>query len=238
MLNKSVSKKSNGQIILFLGRDKCDYSLKGLSLLNDLGFETYYILSKGRGEKLPSDLYDIKFNYIFCFRSFFILPEKLLRSVKKYSINFHPGPPNYPGSGCINFSFYNDEKEFGVTCHLMNKSIDSGEIIDFEVFPFSKEQNILDVLEITHLKLYNLFISIILNIKQNGSSFIREKIKQNENIKWSGVKRKIKDIDDLSLIDLGIEKNELERRIRSFHTPSHPLSVLFHGKKFIYSPDN
>lgn len=237
MLNKSIPKEPNGQTVLFFGRDTCNYSIKAVELLNQLGFETYYILSKERGEKLIDGLEHFKFDYIFCFRSFFILPEKLLNSVKKYPINFHPGPPNYPGSGCINFSFYNDEKEFGVTCHLMSKSIDSGKIIDFEVFPFSKEQSLLDVLEITHLKLYNLFTTIILNIKQNGESYIKKKGIEHKNVKWSNVKRKAKDLDDLSIIDLKIDKDELKRRIRSFHTPSHPVNLLLHDKKFIYCPE-
>ena len=43
-------------------------------------------------------------------------------------------------------------------------------------------------------------------------------IKNSSNEKWLGKARKIKEIDDISKIDLDITSIELERRIKAFHT--------------------
>ena len=60
----------------------------------------------------------------FCFRSYFILNKQVLKSVKVASINFHPGPPNFRGFGCLNFALLNNAKQYGCTAHLINIKIE------------------------------------------------------------------------------------------------------------------
>ena len=52
-------------------------------------------------------------------------------------INFHPGSPEYPGTGCTNFAIYNKEKEYGVTCHYMKTSVDSEILSQVKRFPIT-----------------------------------------------------------------------------------------------------
>ncbi len=66
--------------------------------------------------------------YIISFVSPWIIPENLLNSAQKAAINFHPGPPDYPGTGCYNFALYEGTKKYGVTAHHMEKKVDTGNI--------------------------------------------------------------------------------------------------------------
>ena len=93
------NKKSN---ILFFGKYNCQYSLMILDHLNHLGFEVQIVLSKNRNDKFPEDINWWQGDYIFCFRSYFIIPNSLLNRAKIAAINFHPAPVEFPGSGCIN----------------------------------------------------------------------------------------------------------------------------------------
>ena len=54
------------------------------------------------------------------------------------AINFHPGPPNYRGIGCLNFALLSNEKYYGVTAHIINEKIDNGKILSFKKFRLKK----------------------------------------------------------------------------------------------------
>ena len=59
---------------------------------------------------------------------------ELLKKVNKAAINFHPGPPEYRGTGCVNYALYENSKFYGCTAHLINEKVDNGKIIDVKKF--------------------------------------------------------------------------------------------------------
>ena len=67
------------------------------------------------------------------------VPAKLIKNANKIAINFHPGPPEYPGIGCTNYAIYNEDKNYGVTCHIMTDKIDDGLILSVNRFKIEKE---------------------------------------------------------------------------------------------------
>ena len=90
--------------VLFLGRKNCLFSKK-LTEYTKKRSNYFYNFNSSRSakkfnlEKLSSK----KFDYVFCFRSYFILKKNFLKSVKKAAINFHPGTPNYRGFWLFKF---------------------------------------------------------------------------------------------------------------------------------------
>ena len=69
-----------------------------------------------------------------------IVPAPLLaRAV--LALNFHPGPPEYPGYGCNNFAIYEGAREYGVTCHHMAPRVDTGAIVEVLRFPVLDSDN-------------------------------------------------------------------------------------------------
>lgn len=54
--------------------------------------------------------------------------------------NFHPGSlPEYRGAGCCSWAIINEESSFGITLHLIDEGIDTGDIIAHQDFPITAE---------------------------------------------------------------------------------------------------
>ena len=69
-----------------------------------------------------------------------IVPAPLLARAA-LALNFHPGPPEYPGYGCNNFAIYEGAREYGVTCHHMAPRVDTGAIVEVLRFPVLDSDN-------------------------------------------------------------------------------------------------
>ena len=136
--------------ILYFGRKNCKRSDKLRKFLKKKT-KNFYHFEVSRDQKNNfnlNDLIKIEFDFIISFRSFFIIPKKLLNK-SKLSINFHPGTPRYRGIGCINYAIYNNENFFGSTAHLINEQIDNGPIINVKKFKIKKSLDLNGVLELT-----------------------------------------------------------------------------------------
>ena len=82
----------------------------------------YYIESNCFGEKLDTKkIKNLNFDYIFSFRSYYVLKKELLNRCKVGAINFHPAQPEYRGAGGINYALYKNSKFYGCTAHIMSK---------------------------------------------------------------------------------------------------------------------
>ncbi len=221
-----------GAQILFFGRSKCEASEKLLSQMNRNGFDVTYVESKHRVERLPENIQWWDGDYIVCFRSLSILPDSLLKKARIAAINFHPAPPEYPGSGSINFALYDEVDAYGVTAHLMNEKVDNGKILEVRRFPVRKGDNLLGVLERTHSELYHLCSDFVSALATVGESYVPVKIAECEGVSWGGEARLLKELEKLQTIDVGIEKSELERIIRATDIEGFPPKVMLHGYKF------
>lgn len=76
-----------------------------------------------------------------------IFSAKALRSAQIAAINFHLGPPKYPGRHSAERAIMNQDKEFGVTSHLMDHKIDHGQIlrtIKFQIFENESPKSLKD----------------------------------------------------------------------------------------------
>ena len=223
--------------ILFFGRKNCEFTKKLILHLKNLSLDVEIVLSSNsRNQKLPKKLTNWSGDLIICFRSLYILPKFLIDKPKIGAINFHPAPPEYPGSGGINFALYENKKRFGITIHLMSEKVDSGDILDVLYFPILEEDNVNTLLNKTHIELFKVTKEFINSIQREKSKYISDKLAQSKFI-WSDTKRLIKSVDELSVISYGISKDEMHRRIRSFHTNDFPLSININGSKFIYQPE-
>ena len=128
---------------------------------------------------------DKHYDFIFCFRSKYILKIKNLKKAKFATINFHPGPPKYRGTGCANYALFDNAKKYGVTSHLITSNkIDEGKIIDVVEFKIKKKENILSLLNTTNKYLYKQAIKIIEKLRQNPQ-ILEILVKKFNKFKWS-----------------------------------------------------
>ena len=76
------------------------------------------------------------------------------------ALNFHPGPPEYPGIGCTNFAVYDGANEFGITCHHMLSKVDTGDIIAVKRFPVFESDTVFTITQRCYSYIINLFYEI------------------------------------------------------------------------------
>jgi len=221
-----------GKRVLFFGRAKCSATEDLLKKLVRYGFDVTFIKSRNRGEKLPEDIHWWEGEYIVCFRSLYVLPKCLIDKASIAAINFHPAPPEYPGSGCINFALYDEVNNYGVTAHVMNELVDNGRILEVRRFPVTPHDNLATVLSRTHSELFNLCSDFISGLYSNGENFLKEKMEASETEVCRGKARLLKELDDLQKIDTTVSEKELKRIIRATYIEGYLPKIELHGFSF------
>ncbi len=179
------------------------------------------------GQKMPA-LKSDKYDLIISFSSPWIVPKHLLENVGKAALNFHPGPPNYPGIGCTNFALYNQEKEFGATCHHMAPKVDSGDIVNVARFPLYGNETVLSITGRTYIHMFAMYEKIL-------ADFFKNEIIPTSNEKWTRKAYTRKELNDLCIITKDMPDDEVKRRVNAVAFPGKPGAyVEIAGKKFIY----
>lgn len=232
-INNELKMSQSSFRVLFFGRSDCEGTTKALSLLNTLGCEITFVKSKGRGEALPEDIGYWEGDYIFCFRSLFVLPKHLIDKAKIAAVNFHPAPVEYPGSGCLNFALYDNASQYGVTAHIMNEKIDNGAILKCQRFPIMPSDTVDTLLERTHLKLLNLFIDVATELILGGAKSLEAMILSSSTEKWRGEATRMKDFEKLQVIPLSVTEVDLRKVIRATYTENFPPYIDLHGYHFV-----
>ena len=216
--------------VIFFGRENCYYSNKILNLLKKKFKNVYYFKSKTYGEKF--NFKKIKnIDYIFCFRSLYILKKELLEKVNKFSVNFHPGTTRYRGIGCLNFALYENSKNYGSTAHIINQKIDNGKILDVKTFKINKNDNVEKLLKKTHKAMFNQAKKIIKKISHNDD-YINLLLKKKNHHIWSKKIYKRKTLNKMRIINKNISTKELERRIRAFSFKNFKLLIKINNRIF------
>ena len=227
-----VNSRRSGKSVLFFGRSKCRASEYLLEELKKFGFDVTLVKSETRGEKISEDILSWEGDYILCFRSLYILPKRLLDNAKIAAINFHPAPPEYPGSGCTNFALYDEVKEYGVTAHLMNERVDNGLIIEVKRFPVRPSDNLPSLLSRTHDELACMCLNYISGIFSEGQKFLEKKISASKNERWSGKARRLEELEELKKVPLTVSEEKLRRIIRATYIEGYPPMIELHGFNF------
>lgn len=179
-------------------------------------------------DPFPEEAKNNECDLIISYLSPWIIPKDILKLAKKYAINFHPGPPEYPGIGCTNFALYNNENSFGVTCHIMDEKVDSGEIIMVKRFKVVENDNVKTLTDRCYAYILTMFYEIINNFFEKG-----ELISCGE--KWQRKPFTRKELDELSKIEVNMSIEEVTKRIRATYYSGMPYPFLEIGNyKFIY----
>ena len=199
--------------VLFLRKKDNEYAQRAESFIKE-HFPNPLIFSGGRRDKLPPEVLNWKGDLIISFISSWIYPQQLLSNAGFAAINFHPGSPDYPGTGCTNFAVYNGEKEYGITCHHMNATVDTGSIIQVKRFPIKEEDTVYTVTQHCYKLIEESFYEIIgLIIKGEPLPFTNEAWKRKPYTR--------KQLDELCHIRPEMSEQEINKRIRAttYKTP-------------------
>lgn len=220
----------NIKILLFSKKRNifCDYAE---AILNS-NFKSNEVVSiRGNvGDKLDDELHWYQPEYVISFVSPWIIPKAVLTSAKKAAINFHPGTPNYPGTGCYNFALYENSKQYGVTVHHMKEKVDTGDIIMTSYFDISPYESVetLKLKSMNHL-LY-CFEKILSCVSQDEPLPV-------SNETWVRKPFTRKDMYELFEIDpLKHDRAEIEKRIRAAAYPENTGAFVTVADRKFYLP--
>ncbi len=197
----------NNYRILFIGKRDDEYSKQAASFL-EAGFPDTQVVFSRRTDTFPEELLEWNGDIIISYLSQWIIPQLLLDKAAVAAINFHPGPPEYPGIGCTNFAIYNGEKVFGVTCHYMKAQVDTGEIIRVSRFPILPEDTVYTLTQHCYEIIYRLFIEVMSGLI-SGKSF------PQSDEHWTRKPYTRKQLNELCIVDPGMDRKEIKRRLRA-----------------------
>lgn len=161
-----------------------------------------------RNDMFPEEIIWWEGDYILSYLSPWIIPKALLERARKGAINWHPGPPEYPGIGCTNFAVYNQEKEFGITCHYMANQVDSGKIIETRKFPILSGDTVYSITQKCYAYILCSFLSICDKIAQEAPL-------PSSNFNWKRIPYTRKELNDLCKIEPSMPKEEINKRIQA-----------------------
>jgi methionyl-tRNA formyltransferase len=199
--------------ILFLRKKDNPYAQRAEDFVRN-HFRQPLIFAGGRKDKLPGQVLNWKGDVLISFISSWIYPGSLLSNAAMAAINFHPGSPEYPGTGCTNFAIYNGEKEYGVTCHHMNAGVDSGKIIAVKRFSIKETDTVYGVTQHCYKLIEEIFYEIM-----NG--FLNGQPLPVTNEQWKRKPFTRKQLDELCTITPDMTEEEIRKRIKAttYKTP-------------------
>ena len=221
--------------ILFLGRKNDKYTKFLISDLKKLTKNIKVFYSKKPKESINKKIFNVPkswYDYIFCFRCYYILKQNQINKSKFASINFHPGPPEYRGIGCINYALYDNVKKYGVTAHIISKKIDSGKIIDVKRIKILKKDNIESLLKKTYFIQY-IQAKRIIKLLSKDNKNLKNLLYKSKKEKWSKKIKKRKDLDNFYQFKKNITKVEFRRKVRATLTKKYKPFFLINNKKVI-----
>jgi methionyl-tRNA formyltransferase len=189
------------------------------------------VLMARRGDPWPQEIDSWEGDYLLSYLAPFVFPARVLEKARKAAINFHPGPPEYPGIGCTNFALYNEEPIFGVTCHHMTAAVDSGSVIEVRRFPVMEEDTVLSITRRCYEEIATLFDKILKHIRDGAPLPAAEE-------HWTRAPYLRRELDALCRITVDMPADEVRRRVRAVTFPGAPGAFLtLHGYRFEFRED-
>jgi methionyl-tRNA formyltransferase len=164
---------------------------------------------------------------LISFGSGVIVPADVLKQCTAGAYNFHPGPPNYRGLFPSVYALYDNAETFGVTCHQMSDTVDSGAIVAVQRFPITLSFN----RETLDAATYTAMLALLRSLTPVLTN-LDVPVPQSAEI-WSGPLRTRKDFDALCALPDETTEVEFERRYRAIgEGPDHAISIKLFGQRF------
>lgn len=157
-----------------------------------------------------------------------IVPKSILDQLGHGAVNFHPGPPSYPGWAPAHFALYDEAGEFGATVHLMVEKVDAGPIIDLSLFPVPPDASVFALEGMAYARLAFLFWRMARELACDPV------LPAPLGVPWGARKYSRNHYLAMCEIPLDISPNEFKRRMRVFggnHFGVSPTLKL-HGVEF------
>jgi methionyl-tRNA formyltransferase len=206
--------------LLFIGKQHDAFCQHALDFLKHNYPAPITVALGTRGDPFPAATCEAwQGDYIISYLSPWIIPAPILQRAHTASINFHPGPPEYPGIGCTNFAIYHQEEVFGVTCHHMAPRVDTGQIIAVRRFPLLPTDSVLSLTRRCYAAMLELFYAVATTICQHKPLPVSPET-------WQRKPYKRAELNALCKLTLDMSAEEIQRRVRAVTYPGAPGAYI------------
>lgn len=171
------------------------------------------------GQPFPAHEFESSVDLTVSYMSAWIVPESALRMTELAAVNFHPGPPEYPGTGCTNFAIYDGAKEYGVTAHLMEPSVDTGKILLVSRFPVDPNDSVHSLTLKCYDELKRVFPRVIDGVIGRAQLPISPET-------WPRKPFTRREFLDLCKVTPDMGEDEIRRRVRATTFPGYPGAYI------------
>lgn len=139
-----------------------------------------------------------------------IVAPQILDDFRGGCYNFHPGPPDYPGSNAASFAIYDEAQTYGVTAHEMAARVDSGAIVGTVQFAVPSVCRFLDLEILAYQNLCALFETLAPELTQTTQPLV------HLDTQWGTNKRTRRDFEEMQQVTEGMSEAEIRLRWRAF----------------------
>jgi methionyl-tRNA formyltransferase len=160
----------------------------------------------------PEDV-DLVISFLFWKR----IREPLLSLGRIGCLNFHPAPlPDLRGLGGYNVAILEGLRDWGVSCHFVDETFDTGDLVEVVRFPIDNRAETAFSLDLrSQARLLELFQSVM------ARALAGEELPRAPQGEGRYVDRA--EFESLRIVRPG---DDLERKLRAFWYPPHPGAVL------------
>jgi methionyl-tRNA formyltransferase len=160
----------------------------------------------------PADV-DVVVSFLFWNR----IREPLISLGRVGCLNFHPAPlPDYRGVGGYNVAILEGLPSWGVSCHFVDESFDTGDLVDVERFAIDPDGETAFSLDVaSQERLIGLFERVM------GLALAGEPLPHTPQGEGRYVSRA--EFEELRLVRPG---DDLDRKLRAFWYPPWPGAVV------------
>ena len=217
--------------VLFVGKQDDVCGAQARAFLAQTFPEVTAVVGR-RGDPLPNQAQNWHGDMIVSYLSPWIIPASILGNASVAAVNFHPGPPEYPGIGCTNFAIYREEKVFGVTCHHMDATVDTGPIVAVRRFPLLSTDSVYSLTQRCYAEILALSYDVF------GRLALGQQLPKCDE-KWARKPYRRSELNALCKIDPDMDVHEVRRRVRATTFPGAPGAYVdIAGIRFKYLPDS
>ncbi len=216
--------------VLLIGKEKDPFFDRASEWMSQKFPGTSIVRGK-RSDPMPDLIQTWEGDYLISYLSPWIIPEETLKRTKHAAINFHPGPPEYPGIGCTNFAIYEGVKEFGITCHHMATKVDTGAVIAVRRFPIHPDDSVLSLTQRCYDAIFSTFLEVL-------GGVLEQKPLPQSSERWTRRPFTRAELNALCRITPEMSKEEARRRILATTYPGMPGAYFEKNGQKLPIPEN
>lgn len=217
-----VEQLINKNKVLIVFTDKSSEEI--INICNKYSIPVY--IGNPRSNKVKSYISKIYIDVLFSINYMFIVNPDILNFPKKYAINLHGSLlPKYRGRTPHVWAIINNEKETGITAHIMSENVDEGDIIYQEKIEISDVATGASLLSEFEYRYPQIIFQIINQIENNSIKFTCQ-----DNTKATYFERRKPNDGE---INWDWQKERIHNWVRALSKPYPGAFTYYHTNKII-----